>query len=290
MKSFFKLIRIKHYLKNILIFLPLFFSGNVTNTNLLLTTCLSFLVFSFSSSIIYIFNDIADIENDRNHPIKKNRPLASGKISIKKAIVIMMLLAVLVTIGTIYLYLKTHNIITIIIPLIYILLNILYSKGLKNIAIIDLLILTSGFIFRVIYGAININVIVSKYLYLMIIFGSYYLSLGKRREEINKSGEKSRKVLAKYNKEFLDKNMYVTYGLSIVSYTLWCVDKDVVSRIGHDYLFWTIPLLMIIFQLYSLNIEKDSYGDPVDVILSDKKLLIIGLIYAIVMILLIYVV
>ena len=84
--------------------------------------------------------------------------------------------------------------------------------------------------------------------------------------------------------------MYVTYGLSIVSYTLWCVDKEVTLRVGHDYLFWTIPLLMIIFQLYSLNIEKDSYGDPVDVILSDKKLLITGVIYAIVMILLIYVI
>jgi 4-hydroxybenzoate polyprenyltransferase len=290
MKNFLKLIRVKHYLKNILVFLPLFFSGNVLNTKLLLLTFISFLVFSFSSSIVYIINDISDIENDRKHPIKKNRPLASGKISIKTAYIIIFILFLLVSSGITYLYLKTHNLLSIIIPIIYILLNILYSKGLKNIAIIDLLILTSGFIFRVIFGAVNIDVEVSKYLYLMIIFGSYYLSLGKRREEIIKNGFKSRKVLEKYNKEFLDKNMYVTYGLSIVSYTLWCVDKEVTLRIGHDYLFWSIPLLMIIFQLYSLNIEKDSYGDPVDVILSDKKLLITGVIYAIIMILLIYVI
>ena len=290
MKNFLRLIRIKHYLKNILIFLPLFFSGNVLSTKLLLITCLSFFIFSLSSSVVYIFNDISDIENDRNHPIKKYRPLASGSISIKTAVIILVLFLLLIILGTIYIYFKTHNILSILIPFIYIFLNVLYSKGLKNVAIIDLVILTSGFIFRVIYGAVNIDVTVSKYLYLMIIFGSYYLSLGKRREEIIKNGEKSRKVLAKYNKEFLDKNMYVTYGLSIVSYTLWCVDKEVITRLNHDYLFWTIPLLMIIFQLYSLNIEKDSYGDPVDVILSDKKLLIVGIIYVVVMIMLIYVI
>ena len=290
MKNFLRLIRIKHYLKNILIFLPLFFSGNVLSTKLLLITCLSFFIFSLSSSVVYIFNDISDIENDRNHPIKKYRPLASGSISIKTAVIILVLFLLLIILGTIYIYFKTHNILSILIPFIYIFLNVLYSKGLKNVAIIDLVILTSGFIFRVIYGAVNIDVTVSKYLYLMIIFGSYYLSLGKRREEIIKNGEKSRKVLAKYNKEFLDKNMYVTYGLSIISYTLWCVDKEIITRLNHDYLFWTIPLLMIIFQLYSLNIEKDSYGDPVDVILSDKKLLIVGIIYVVVMIMLIYVI
>ena len=115
MKNFLKLIRVKHYLKNILVFLPLFFSGNVLNTKLLLLTFISFLVFSFSSSIVYIINDISDIENDRKHPIKKNRPLASGKISIKTAYIIIFILFLLVSSGITYLYLKTHNLLSIII-------------------------------------------------------------------------------------------------------------------------------------------------------------------------------
>ena len=133
------------------------------------------------------------------------------------------------------------------------------------------------------YGGVSIDVEVSKYLYLMIIFGSFYLGFGKRRNEIIKNGNKSRKVLQLYNQDFLDKNMYVALALAIVSYTLWCVDLTTVQRIGNDYLFWTIPLLMVILQLYSLNIEGNSHGDPIEVILGDKKLLITAIIYVLVM-------
>ena len=117
----------------------------------------------------------------------------------------------------------------------------------------------------------------------MIIFGSFYLGFGKRRNEIIKNGNKSRKVLQLYNQNFLDKNMYVALALAIVSYTLWCVDLTTTQRIGNDYLFWTIPLLMVILQLYSLNIEGNSHGDPIEVILGDKKLLVTAIIYVVVM-------
>ena len=133
------------------------------------------------------------------------------------------------------------------------------------------------------YGGISINVEVSKYLYLMIIFGSFFLGFGKRRNEIIKNGDKSRKVLSMYNKEFLDKNMYVALALAVVSYTLWCVDPTTIERIGNDYIFWTIPLVMIILLLYSLDIEGNSHGDPIDVVLSDKKLIIAAIIYILAM-------
>ena len=122
----------------------------------------------------------------------------------------------------------------------------------------------------------------------MIIFGAYYLGFGKRRNEIKNNGNASRSVLTKYNESFLDKNMYVSYALSVVTYTMWCVDTEVTSKLGHDYLFLTIPILMTILQLYSLNIEDDSSGDPVDVILSNKLLLGVGIIYLITIIILIY--
>lgn len=289
MKNYIKLIRVKHWLKNFLIFLPIFFSINILNKNLLLTTIIAFLSFSFTSSIVYIINDINDLENDKKHPIKKLRPLASGQISIKSAKIAILLLGIIQLFILFYLYRISNNIFSIIIPIFYLLINILYSKFLKNIPIIDVAVIVLGFLLRVIYGGVVVNIEVSKYLYLMIIFGSFYLAFGKRRNEIIKNGEKGRSVLKIYNKEFLDKNMYVAFSLAIVSYTLWCVDPSTIARIGNDYIFWTIPILIILMQLYSLNIEGNSHGDPIEVVLSDKKLLIGALIYAIILIIIIYV-
>ena len=290
MKKYLKLIRIKHWLKNGLVFLPLFFNLSIQDGSLLFRCIIAFFIFSATSSIIYIYNDMNDIEKDRNHPTKKLRPLASKEVSIKQASIIMVALAVIDIVLMSILYINVSNIFVFIIPIIYILLNILYSKVLKDVPIIDVSIIVAGFVLRVLYGSISTSIVVSKYLYLMIIFGSFYLGFGKRRNEIVRNGNKSRPVLEKYNKEFLDKNMYVSYALSIVAYTLWTVDPVTITRIGNDYIFWTIPLLMIILQLYSLNIEDNSDGDPTEVLFSDKKLMIASLIYIIALVIIIYII
>ncbi len=281
--NYLKLIRVKHWLKNLVIFLPLFFSTNLFETKMVINSLIAFFIFSFTASIVYIINDINDIEKDKLHPIKKNRPLASEEISKKNAIITAVILLFLEIVGTVVLYNITKNVFIFIIPAIYIIINILYSKVLKNFSIIDVVVIVCGFILRVMYGGISIDVEVSKYLYLMVIFGSFYLGFGKRRNEIIKNGDKSRKVLSLYNKDFLDKNMYVALALAVVSYTLWCVDPTTIQRIGNDYIFWTIPLLMIILEMYSLDIESNSYGDPIEVILGDKKLIFVILAYIIVM-------
>ena len=290
MKEILKLIRVKHWLKNILIFLPIFFSVNVSNKELLKVSLIAFIVFCLSASIVYIINDLNDLEKDKNHPVKKLRSLASGKITISTAIIIIVILTLISLTLSFYLYTINNNILVILIPVIYIVVNILYSIILKDIPIIDVSVIVLGFVLRVMYGGVVTNIEVSKYLYLMIIFGAFFLGFGKRRNEIIKNGTKSRKSLDFYNQSFLDKNMYVMLGLAVVSYTLWCVDKDTINRIGNDYLFWTIPLVIIILQLYSLNIEGNSYGDPIDVILSDKKLMLTSTIYAIIMTVLLYLV
>ena len=278
--KYLKLIRVKHWIKNGLVFLPLFFSGCLFEVDLLIKAILAFFIFSLTSSVVYVNNDISDVEKDKKHPIKKKRPLASGIISIKTAriIEIVLLLIDIVMIGILW-YMGMHSVGVFIIPFVYLILNIFYSKGLKNVPIVDVVILVSGFVFRVMYGGVVTAVEVSKYLYLMIIFGSFYLGFGKRRNEIIKNSTNSRKVLKLYNKDFLDKNMYVCLGLAIISYALWCLDPSTIMRIGNDYIFWTIPLVMIIFQLYSLDIEKDSHGDPIEIVLSNKKLLITIIIY-----------
>lgn len=289
MKNYLKLIRIKHWLKNGLVVLPLFFGREILNVDKITSVILAFLIFSMISSIIYVINDINDIENDRNHPTKKDRPLASGKISIKNAILVLILLMMLSTSLIIYLYNKTTNIYIILIPIIYIVLNILYSLKLKQVPIIDVAILVSGFVLRVYYGGVSSNIEISTWLYLMVMFGSFYLGFGKRRNELKQNKENNtRKVLEFYNKEFLDKNMYVSLGLAIISYSLWCVDPLTKTNITSNYLILTIPLIMMIFQKYSLIIEGDSDGDPIEVILNDKTLIFLLLIYIISMFVIVY--
>lgn len=281
--NYLKLIRIKHWLKNILVFLPLFFSINLFNEKKIISVIIAFFIFSFTSSIVYIINDIKDIEKDKIHPVKCKRPLASGVISKVNAIIVSIILLIGTSVLMYFLYTKINNIFVFIIPLIYLIMNILYSVVLKNIPIIDVSIIVLGFVLRVMYGGISVDVEVSKYLYLMIIFGSFFLGFGKRRNEILKNGDKSRQVLSMYTQEFLDKNMYVALALAVVSYTLWCVDPATIARIGNDHIFWTIPLLIVILQLYSLNIEGNSHGDPIEVVLNDKKIIITVIIYIITM-------
>ncbi len=275
--EYIKLMRMKHYIKNILIFIPLIFSGMFWDKNNLLNIIIGFVSFCLLASAVYCFNDIKDFEKDKLHPIKKNRPIASGKISKRNAIILMILLLMIAIIMSVWgIYIQNKFWVALVLELLYLILNIAYSCGLKKIPILDIVILVSGFVIRILFGAIITSIEISNWLYLTVILGSSFLAFGKRRNEIAKSGEKAREVLEKYNREFLDKFMYVCLVLTIVFYSLWCIDANTIARLGNNYMVWTIPLLLIIFMKYSLNIEKDSFGDPVDVILGDKAL--IGLI------------
>lgn len=289
MKSYFQLIRVKHWLKNGLIFLPLFFGSKIFSLELLYYSLIGFFSFSFICSSVYIINDLNDIEADRKHEIKKHRPLASGKISKSKAIVFMIFLMVSSTLLNLYLYFQIQNIAVIFIPFAYLLINILYSFWLKHHPILDAVALVSGFLLRVIFGGIITTIEVSNWLYLMIMFLSFYLCFGKRRNEIIKNGRESRKVLQYYNQEFLDKSMYVFLGLAVISYSLWCVDPVTLERIGSNLLIWSVPLVVIIFLRYSLNVEGNSHGDPIDVVMMDKELILFVLTYIIYMFLVIYI-
>ena len=284
MIKYLKLIRAKHWIKNCLIFLPLIFSREINQTNIILTI-LGFISFSLASSIIYIINDIRDKEKDKNHPTKKNRPIAAGTISIPSALTIAGLFLI-ITIA-ILIYLSTYNHFISIYIISYILLNIMYSFGLKNIPLLDVFILALGFLIRVLYGGALINVEVSTWLFLTVLSISFYLGLGKRRNELMAQetiGNNTRSVLKYYNKEFLDKNMYMCLSMTIIFYSLWCQD------LNSKYIMWTIPVVLLICMKYSLNIESNSSGDPVEVLLKDKVLILLIGIYAIAIFLTLYVI
>lgn len=286
LKNYLKLMRVKHYLKNFLVFAPLLFSGNFFEGNYFINTILSFIAFSFIASVVYIVNDIRDVEKDKLHPVKKNRPIASGNVTKVEGIILAIILFIIAM--AINFFIKA-SILSFAILLAYLIINIAYSFGLKNVPIIDILILSIGFLLRVFYGASICNLNVSNWLYLTILSISFYLGLGKRRNEIDKSKD-SRKVLEQYNRNFLDKNMYMCLSLTIMFYSLWCVDPINSSRFnGINYLLITVPIIMIICMKYSLDIEGDSFGDPVDVVFSDKIILALVAIYGIIIFFILYI-
>ena len=237
-----------------------------------------FIVFSLISSAVYILNDYKDIEKDRKHPVKKERPLASGCIS-KKAGLFIMFLCIISAVGVCILINDPPSALCLA---IYFFLNIGYSLGLKNIPIIDVVILASGFVLRVFFGGFVTHIEISKWLYLVVITGSLYMGLGKRRNELKKQTD-TRDVLKKYSMPFLDKNMYVCVTLANVFYALWTIEMP------DSRLIWTVPFFIIMLMCYSLDTEGDSDGDPVEVILHDKVLIGIILIYVVCILTLLYI-
>lgn len=271
MKNYVKLMRVHHYMKNGLIFLPLIFSGSLLNIDLLWKSILGLIAFSLIASVVYIINDIQDVELDRMHLTKCKRPLAANLISLTHAkILAVCLVLVAVVINT---YAASNGLLAWASLILYLILNIAYSNGLKNYPIIDIAILASGFVIRVLYGSGITDIEISNWLYLTVISMSFYLGLGKRRNELLKQKNVSRKVLKYYNHNFLDKNMYICLALTITFYALWTVDPVTISRLSNGLLVWTVPIVILICMKYSLNIEGDSDGDPVEVIIKDKILM-----------------
>lgn len=271
MRCIARLLRMEHYIKNLLVFVPLFFAGEFTHEEKLFDALIGFICFCFISSAIYILNDIKDVENDRMHPKKKNRPIASGKISIKKAILILIICCSLAIDFSIVLL--SNNAVFILIA--YFVINLCYSFGLKDKPIIDIVILASGFVLRIIYGGLITEVTVSEWLYLVVVSGSIFMGLGKRRNELKRSGGDTRRVLKYYTESFLDKNMYVCMALVNVFYSLWAINS------AEKGLIWSVPIVIIIMMKYSLDIEGDSDGDPVDVILKDRILMLMVVLYVV---------
>ena len=253
---------------------------------MLLQALLGFAAFCLLSSTVYIFNDIRDVEADRQHEVKRRRPIASGAVPIPAAwalaaVLFAAALAIQLTAfglqgGSLFFFLA------------YFAVNLGYSLGLKHVPFLDIVLLVLGFVLRVIYGAAIVGSSTSAWVYLTVFSLSFYLGLGKRRNELAKGKDGTRKVLQYYSYEFLDKFMYLCLTLAVTFYALWSADGDIVEKYGTDKLIWTVPLVIIILMKYSADIESNSYGDPVDVVMHDKVLLGLGVLFGLVMVGLIY--
>lgn len=285
LKSYLKLIRVHHYIKNLLVFAAVACSGQIFQKDKFVPSLLGFFAFCMVSSFIYIINDIRDRDRDRLHPVKSGRPIASGAISVKSALI----LSVGMLAATAAFNFAAFRLQSTLMLGLYIAINIAYSFGLKNIPIVDITLLTAGFLIRIMYGAAISGITVSNWLYLTVISVAFYCALGKRRNELRRSeGGETRKVLKNYSSDFLDKNMYMCLALANVFYALWSMDKDTALLYDSNYLVFTVPIVLLITMKYSMNVEGNSDGDPVEILLHDKVLLALCVIYLAAMFIILY--
>lgn len=276
MKHYLKLMRVHHYIKNFLVFAALICSGQLFDPGKLTAGIAGFVAFCMVSSVVYIVNDIRDKEKDRKHPTKCRRPIAAGTVSVKAACA---LAAVLLIVAAFCNAIAADLTATSLLVL-YLVLNLAYSFGLKNIPIVDITILVAGFLIRILYGALVTEITISNWLYLTVIAVSFYFALGKRRNELKFISEgETRQVLKAYPINFLDKSMNMCLTLANVFYALWSMDEKTVTFYNSDALIFTVPIVLLITMKYSLAIEGESDGDPVEVLLHDKILLALCVVY-----------
>jgi len=267
--SVIRLMRPHQYIKNFFIFLPLFFALKITDTYLLFNSFIAFLAFSLTASAIYTLNDYHDIEEDREHPKKKNRPLASGAISKSQAIIIM---AGLSLVG--FLLMATLSLNAFGILLIYVVMNIAYSFYLKHIAILDVVIIAIGFVLRLFIGSSVTGISLSMWIVLMTFLLALFMALAKRRDDVLiylDTGKKMRKVIDGYNLQFLDTAMAIMASVVIVSYVSYTTTEEVMARVDSQYLYLTaiFVILGIMRYLQIAFILKDS-GSPTKIVLKDR--------------------
>ncbi len=265
------LLRPKHWVKNILVFAALFFSFSFTVPAVAVTVSV-FIAFSLLASTVYVINDIADAERDSHHPTKKNRPIASGAITKSTAVIIA---AVLFIVSVWWLY-SVGNYVAYI-GLLYFGINILYSFGLKHVAILDVIIIAIGFVLRVIIGAVAINVPVSHWIVLCTFFLALFVAFGKRRHEMVLLGEdgksQHRQSMREYTNGFIDQMLGLSAGVAVVFYSLYTIDTNTVLRFGSDDLIYTTPIVVFgVLRYFYLLYNRDSGGDPVQLMTRDRQL------------------
>lgn len=282
-----KAMRPVQWVKNVFVLAPIVFAEQLADLALLGSVALAFLAFCFAASSIYLVNDLRDRHDDRRHPLKKNRPIASGALSVPVAIGAAVALAAM-AFGISY----ALNLDFLIILGVYIGINLLYSSWLKRKVILDVMAVSSGYVLRVMAGAAAIQVEVSKWLLLCSIFLALFLIFSKRRHELVLLADKAaghRSVLSHYSEAFLDQMINVVTASTVVSYALYCVDDGTIERFGSDRLIYTIPLVLFgIFRYLYLIYQRPEERNPTEALLSDLPFVVNVLLWGLLVLWIVY--
>lgn len=286
LSALLKTMRPRQWTKNVFIFAALVFDKQFFIAASFLKTLAGFALFCMISSVVYIFNDLADVEADRQHPEKKNRPIASGKLPVNVAWTAGIIL-VAATLGIGY---RLSPAFAAVMGA-YFLINLAYSKWLKHVPILDVLIIATGFVLRVAAGVTVIHVVrFSPWLYVVMTLLSLFLGFGKRRAELTllEGGAGShRKVLEGYTIPLLDQYIMIVSGTTIVAYSLYTFSAPNVPA-NHSMML-TIPFVVyaIFRYLYLIHVEKQG-GAPEDVLITDRPFQIAMVLWALVVLVVFY--
>lgn len=265
------LIRPKDWAKNLFLFIPSFFAGSFFDTTGIMRLGLGFIAFSFLASCIYIINDYRDIEDDRKHPTKHKRPLASGKVKKPAAIIIcFVLFAVALAVG----YYVDPTLQFLFVLGIYFVMNFSYSMGLKNIAILDILILAAGFVLRVKAGAVITRVDTSEWLMIMTFLLALFMAIAKRRDDMLlklSTGASMRKSISGYNMDFLNTLLGLFSAIIIVSYIMYTVSGNTYQRLGTHRLYYTSVFVIAGLMRYlQITFVAGKAGSPTEILYKDR--------------------
>lgn len=266
--DYIKLARPHQYIKNGFIFLPLLFGYQLTNISAITNVCLTFISFCLAASAQYVLNDIRDIEEDKNHPTKLKRPIASGRIKYTEAYLFLVVLSVTSLLIGIFL-LNWQYVLTLV---AYFLLNTSYSYYLKHIAIVDIVCVALSYVIRVFAGAVVITIFPSHWIILMTFLLALFIVLAKRRDDLllAQCFKNTRKCIEHYNFEFVSGAMMVMASVTIVSYILYTVSPEVIAKHGTDQLYITTFWVIIGFLRYmQLTFVQEKSGSPTQVVLKD---------------------
>ena len=270
-KNALALFRIKQWSKNAFIFLPLFFGRKLTFLPELINTFLAFLAFSFVASSIYCLNDLLDVEDDKLHPKKCKRPIASGLISENLARFLIFLL--FFASGSILFFANLPIQVAFII-LLYFVMNIAYCLKLKQIAIVDVIIISIGFVLRLFVGASAGDVKLSHWIVIMTFLLALFLAFAKRRDDFQifiRSGVKARSNIARYNSEYINTVLSVIIAIVLVSYIMYTVSPEVITAFGSDYIYITsIFVVLGLLRYLQVTIVDEKSGSPTDILFNDR--------------------
>ena len=288
LRNLFESMRPKQWIKNLFIFAGIIFSRNIFNLGMLLTVIVGFIAFCLLTGAVYIINDVLDKDQDKKHPLKARRPIASEKLPIDLAlgaaiilIVISLAVSFIASAGFFW------------IAFLYLAVQLAYTLYLKKKVILDVFAISAGFVLRVIAGALIIEVEMSKWLIVSTIAVSLFLALSKRRHEIETLDEEARlhrKVLDEYDTTYLlDQMISVVTAFTLICYTLYTISPETIDKFGTENLIFTIPFVLygILRYLYLIH-KKGEGGNPELILVSDRPLLINIILWILVSIIIIY--
>jgi len=285
--SLIKLARPSQWIKNSLVLAALFFAGVADDIHSLILAIAAAAVFCLLSSSIYALNDLIDCKHDKIHPLKKSRPIASGKISTATAALFSFILAVA---GLFSAWLINFEL--FIVSVIFLLLNVLYSSWLKHVVILDVMTIALSFVIRAYAGAAAIEVAASKWMLINTLFLALFLAFGKRRHELvllDNEATSHRQSLSKYSPYLLDQLISVVTASVVVAYLLYTFSSEVASKLNTEYLYITVPFVVygIFRYLYLIHYEEKG-GSPTKVLIGDKPLMLDVILWLVTVIIILY--